>query len=108
MPHLINLSTTPYSYNKETKVFSFSEKHVPFTTTYEVLNPQTGGKVSFDFSHSTGPEFDPNTKWIYKNKSSDVTVEVCNDAYITKLRGDAYLDHKLHREERYAAKHGLK
>lgn len=104
MAHLINLSTVTYSYDKETKVFSFSEKHVPFATTYEVLNPKTGNKVTFDLSHSTGPEFDPDTRWVYKNKSSDVTVEVCNDATITKLRGDAYLDHKLNREARYAAK----
>ncbi len=108
MSHLINLFTTPYSYNKDTKVFSFSEKDVPFASTYEVLNPQTGNKVSFDLSHSTGPEFHPDTKWVYKNKQSDVTVEVCNDALITKLRGLAYLDHKLHREERYADKHGIK
>ena len=105
MSHLINLSKIPYYYNKETKVFTFSEKDVPFATTYEIFNPQTNGRVQFDLSHSTGPEFHPDTKWIYKNALSNVTVEVCNDASITKIRGDAYLDHKLNKEDRYADKH---
>lgn len=105
MSRLISLATTKYSYNKETKTFTFSEKDVPFDTSYEVLNPQTGNRVVFDFKESTGPEFDPTTKWIYRTADGRLTLEVCNDPKITYERSVAYLDHKLNRESRYLAKH---
>jgi hypothetical protein len=86
----INLNNTPYTWNKNTKTFSMSEKDVRFATEYEIFNPKTGGSKDFKFTHATGPEFDPNTKWIYSSFDGFV-LEVCNDAKITKQRAADYV-----------------
>ena len=100
---IINLKNYPNCYHAATKTFSISEKGIPFATEYELFNPKTSESKLFVLEGSTGPEFDPNTKWIYKHES--LTLEVCNDAQITKERVDAYLDHKLNREDRYLSSH---
>lgn len=91
--HLIIFNPEIHSYNPQTKTFSMSEKGMPFSTTYEIKNTETGKTKKFEFSHSTGPEFDPNTKWIYK--CDDLTLEVCNDAKITAILAQNYLNAKL-------------
>lgn len=91
----INLGKVPYSYNKDTKTFLFSEKNVNFATTYDLINPKTNKIVSFDLLHSTGSEWDPNTIWIYANSDKSLFVHVGQDANITKMKSKLYLDHKL-------------
>ena len=88
----IDLNKIPFNYNKETKIISISEKHVPFGTSYEVVGKS--GTQKFHFSHSTGPEFDPKTRWVYTSEHG-VTLEVCNDAEITKQLAQNYLIGKL-------------
>jgi hypothetical protein len=83
------------SWNKDEKVFSISERHIPFATSYKLLNPKTNKGVVFEFSHSTGPEFDINTKWIYTCDVEEVTLQVCNDAIMTNIFADNYLRAKL-------------
>ena len=78
----IDLNKIPYTVDPITKVISVSEKHVPFATTYNVISTTRIAKV-FELSHSTGPEFDPNTKWVYIN--GGLILEICNDIEMTKL-----------------------
>jgi len=87
----INLNTIPWSFDK--KVITISEKDIQFGTEYNVISPKGGNKV-FKFSHSTGPEFDANTKWIYVNDDG-LQLAVCNDAKMVKEAGERYLKHKL-------------
>jgi len=82
-------------WDKATKTFSIDEKLVRFATSYELLNVATGNSKIFELSHSTGPEWDPSTKWIYK--SGDLTLEVVQDKKLTAKRAEAYLDAKLDR-----------
>ena len=87
-------------FNKETciyieslKLISVSEKNVKFGASYRLWNPLTNfGKV-FNFSHSTGPEFNPDTKFIYKSEDG-FTLEVQNDKELTTKRSQMYLESK--------------
>lgn len=90
----INFNSEKHHYNVETKTFTMSEKDVRFDTQYNIKNLKTGNSELFDFVHSTGPEFDPNTKWIYKSQTG-LTLEVCNDKEITEQLAKNYLEHKL-------------
>jgi hypothetical protein len=51
--------------------------------------------MDFHLSHSTGPEFDHSTRWVYVNESSDITLEICNDPGITGEAARRYLEAKL-------------
>lgn len=84
-----------HDYNPIIKTFFISEKDVKFATTYELVNPKTKQSMVFDFTHATGPEFDPNTRWVYKTKDGELTLWVGNDAEVTKARGDAYKKAKM-------------
>lgn len=95
----IILTDKNYKFNSDSLTISMSEKDVPFDTSYELRNPKTGTKLKFDFSHSTGPEFDPETKWIYRADRGSIfrnlKLEVCNDEYITAMNAANYLNAKL-------------
>ena len=95
MPTAINLQKTPFTYNDETRTFYFTEKYVPFATEYLVTNPNTGTCREFRFSHSTGPEFDPKTQWIYENNEFGLWMSVSNDHKITAANAKAYLEAKV-------------
>jgi len=75
--------------------FLASERDVPFSTVYRLINPETGKHMDFHLSHSTGPEFDHSTRWVYVNESSDITLEICNDPGITGEAARRYLEAKL-------------
>ena len=90
----INLGSTPHRWDKDARVFFFSEKHVSFSTEYEIINPTTGNSETFIFSHSTGPEFDPKTEWIYTNAKLGIHMSVGNDPKITAANAKAYLNAK--------------
>ena len=99
--HTINLKDHSISYDKKTKAISMSEKGIPFATTYMVSNPKTGNTEHFEFSHSTGPEFDPKTIFVWKIVNGDknpdlegITLQLHNDAEITKATAAAYLKAK--------------
>lgn len=78
------------------KTIFVNEKDVlGFDSEYNVYNPKTGNFVKFGFSHSTGPEFDPKTIWIYKNNGHGLELHISQDPGITKLRADNYLTAKL-------------
>jgi hypothetical protein len=87
---IINFDSKKHYYNKEEKLFSVSERTVDFDTSYLLVNPETGKAVEFNFTHSTGPEFEADTKYIYKSKDG-LTLEVCNDRQITSIRAEMYL-----------------
>ena len=91
----IEFNDKKHTWDLEKKVFTVSERDVPFDTTYEIRNPRSGGKMKFEFSHSTGPEFNPQTKWIYYNSDKTVTLEVCNDPEIVRRAAENYLKSKL-------------
>jgi len=89
-----------HNYDPLTKTFSVSECDVTFDTQYKVLNPKTGNSMIFEFSHSTGGEYEPDTKWVYKSyvggADHDVLrLEVCNDPRMVELAKETYLKHKL-------------
>jgi hypothetical protein len=90
---LITLTTGSYQYDSKLKTIHISEKGIPFATEYSVLNPRTKNRKQFKFSHSTGPEFEPTTRWVYKNDEGFI-LEVHNDAEITKKSAQDYLQAK--------------
>ena len=91
--HTITFNRPTHAYDPVTRTFTISEKDVPFATTYELLNPLTKNTKVFEFTHSTGPEFAADTKWIYKSED-DFTLEVCNDPEMVKVAAAAYLKAK--------------
>lgn len=94
MPTQIDLRKVSYSWRPSDKTILVSEKDVPFATTYEVISDRTGNRMDFDFSHSTGPEFDPRTEWVYKS-NHDITLRVCNDPETTRKNAEFYLKAKM-------------
>lgn len=92
----IDLKKIPWSFDvkiSEKGVIVISEKDVQFGTEYNVISPNGGQKV-FKFTHSTGPEFDPKTQWIYKS-DDNLQLAVCNDAKMVKVAAENYLKGKL-------------
>ncbi len=93
----IDVSKYPGCWSNDKKTFSMSEKNnglvIPFGTEYEVYNPEKGTSKVFKFSHSTGPEFATDTRWVYK--CEDMLLEICNDPIVTKQNANAYLVAKL-------------
>jgi hypothetical protein len=73
-----------------------SEREVSFDTKYEVISSKTNLAKVFDFTHSTGPEFDINTEWVYASEDG-IEFRVCNDRIMTAEAGAAYLKAKLGR-----------
>ena len=95
----VNLKTIPWSFDMKTSekgVIVISEKDVRFGTEYEVVSP-TGNKKVFKFTHSTGPEFDVNTKWMYKSDDG-LQLAICNDANMVKKAAHDYLKGKLQKQ----------
>lgn len=92
----VKLSNIEFKYSKEDKTFYISETQVPFDTTYILKSPTTNNEVEFTFTHSTGPEFDPDTRWIYKSDNG-LKLEVCNHKLLTQLNASIYLEGKLRR-----------
>jgi len=90
----IIISRDKIDYNKETKTFYGSERNVKFDTSYKLINGLTGKRMVFNFKHSTGPEFDPKTQWVYKSEEG-YTLSIGNDAEITKILAQNYLKGKL-------------
>jgi hypothetical protein len=85
---------SPLTYVKEDNTFYGTEREIPFDTSYKVTNLKTGRSEQFDFVQSTGSEWDPKTRWIYKSPSG-ISLVISNDEEITALRADAYLKAKL-------------
>lgn len=89
----IDVSKYPGSWDKENKKFTMSESNkgivIPFRIQYELYNPKTETIKVFEFTHSTGPEFDSDTRWIYK--CDDMILEICNDPEVTKRNATNYL-----------------
>ena len=86
--------SNPLIYSKRDNAFYGTEKSIPFDITYTVKNTVTKNSEIFEFAYSTGPEFDPDTQWVYKSNSG-IRLIVCNDAEITRIRGELYLKHKI-------------
>lgn len=93
--HEIIFDRKKHAWDSAARKFRVSEKDVAFAIDYRIVNTETGKSMDFHFSHSTGPEFDPNTKWIYINNDSGIALEVCNDPEITKVAAEKYLEAKL-------------
>jgi hypothetical protein len=77
-------------YNHIESIFYGSERDIPFDTQYEVKNTSTGVSYVFEFSHSTGPEFDIKTQWIYTNEATGRKIIISNDERITKRQAKMY------------------
>ena len=76
---VVTFKTGLHLYNSTNKTFTMSEKDVPrFDTEYKILNIITDKGMDFKFDHTTGPEFEPDTKWVYLN-SEGYKLEVAND-----------------------------
>ena len=95
----IDVSKYPGSWSKDSKTFTMSEVNngitIPFRTQYEVFNPATNSVKVFEFTHSTGPEFSSDTRYVYK--CEDMLLEICNDPEVTKRNAAAYLKAKTRR-----------
>jgi len=93
MAVLIDLNKVPFAYEADRKCFVISEKDVQFATTYTVKST-SGNQKNFDMTHSTGSEWDPNTRYVYKSEDG-LLLEVCNDAEMVKVAAANYLKAKL-------------
>jgi hypothetical protein len=91
----IIFDSTKHTYDAGMFIFHMSERDVPFATTYDIINPKTGKEMRFEFTHSTGAEFDPKTIWVYKNADKSVSLFVHNDPKITRVLAANYLKAKL-------------
>lgn len=91
---VIDTSRVKFLYIPEEKTFIISEREIRFDTEYEIYNPKTGVRKEFNFTHSTGPEFDPATAYVYANEEG-YSLWVTNDATITANNEEAYLKAKL-------------
>ena len=87
----IDFKKIPWSF--KINEITISEKDVPFDTDYNVISPTNGNK-HFKFTHSTGPEFDKDTKWIYVSEDG-IRLAVCNDTQMVKVAAENYLKAKL-------------
>lgn len=90
----VDLNKVKFMYDGSIKTIMVSERDVRFASTYEVLSSRTGNKKVFDFTHSTGPEFDKNTRWVYKSDDG-MLLEVCNDEKMVEVAAKNYFDAKL-------------
>ena len=90
---------TPGKYTFKDNVFTMSEKDILFATTYKVVNPKTNGSIIFNFTHSTGPEFHKDTKWVYvAEQFPHLSLEVCNDANMVKQAAENYFKAKVFKQ----------
>ena len=85
----IDLNKITFAYEADRKCFVVSEKDVRFATTYMLIST-SGAQKKFDMTHSTGNEFDPNTRYVYKSEDG-LLLEVCNDADMVKTAAANYL-----------------
>ena len=90
----ITFNPAKHVYIEADKKFTMSEKDVPrFDTEYKILNSKTDGGMNFKFDHSTGSEFEPDTKWVYLSEEG-YTLEVCNDPKMTEEAKKNYIKGK--------------
>jgi len=89
----IELDTKYFHYVESLRLITISERNVKFDTAYRLWNPITEHGKVFNFSHSTGPEFSPDTKYIYKSDDG-FTLEIVNDHVITEARKQMYINSK--------------
>jgi hypothetical protein len=89
----IDLNKISFAYEADRKCFVISEKDVRFATTYMLIST-SGAQKKFDMTHSTGSEYDPNTRYVYKSEDG-LLLEVCNDAEMVKTAAANYLAAKL-------------
>ena len=83
-----------HHYNPTTKTMNISEREVKFATSYQLVDVKGNSKI-FHFDHSTGPEFDPNTEWVYLCENSEITLVISSYTLLTQAAGKAYLQAKL-------------
>ena len=86
----IEFNTNHCKWTESLKLISISESLVKFDTLYRLWNPLTKTGRVFEFSHSTGPEFSPDTTWVYKSDDG-FTLEIVNDPELTSKRSKDYL-----------------
>lgn len=89
------LHQTQFKYDKETKTFLVDGKQVQFDTSFKLINTKTKGEMDFNFSESTGSEWDPKTLWIYKSKCGKYKMHLTNED-VTPQHAENYLKAKLH------------
>lgn len=61
----ISIQENDIIYDKAKRTFLGDGNRIPFATRYEMVNDETGKSNVFDFVHSTGSEWDKDTKWVY-------------------------------------------
>lgn len=88
---MINIPTKNLTYDEKKGTYYGSEKNIKFASTYEIEDEGTLRR--FEFSHSTGPEFNPKTEWVYIRGLKKLVI--ANDARITKINEQNYLNAKL-------------
>lgn len=90
------IPSSKYAFDKETQTFSVDGRAILFGTEHELLNIKTKARMKFEFSHSTGSEWDPKTIWVYKSVDTVLTyfLNISNED-VTPEHMDAYLQAKL-------------
>ena len=93
---MIKVDLKKVKFSVKNGVIRVSEREVSFDTKYEVISSKTNSVKVFDFSHSTGPEFDINTEWVYVSEDG-IEFRICNDRIMTSNSSAAYLKAKCGR-----------
>lgn len=91
---VINIQTHKVSYNAKEKTFTSSSKGILFELKHTLLNKLTGKALNFEFTHSTGSEWDNKTLWIYESECGTYKLSMKNDD-VTQADADRYLNAKL-------------
>jgi hypothetical protein len=90
----LEFNADTFSYMGSIKLFTVSELDIPkFDTSYRLWNPITKHGKVFEFTHSTGGEFEPDTKFVYESEDG-IKLEVVNDPERTQDRKNLYVNTK--------------
>lgn len=76
-----------------TGIFYGDGSKIKFDTSFQIINSKTAKLMTFDLSHSTGSEWDPNTVWVYKAKGTNLEFHLSN--FIPEGAQTNYLNAKL-------------
>jgi len=89
----IKIYGTSTKYDKSTKTFTVDGRKSKFGTKQTLVNEKTNVSKEFDFSHSTGSEWETDTLWIYKSLDG-YTLQVGNED-VTPQHAQNYLNAKM-------------
>lgn len=90
---IIKIYNSKVKFDKSTKTFVVDGRLVLFASRHTVYNEKTNKQMVFEFSHSTGSEWDIESLWIYK--SPDGFILHVGNQDVTPRHKQNYLNAKM-------------